>query len=169
EGRDSGAPAPGDTPEENVPEVAPPVVAVLVTSDPGPWLEDALTALAAQEYPNFSVLVIDDASGEDPTSRVAAILPTAYVRRLATRQGFAKAANQVLEVVEGASLFLFCHDDVAPDPDAVNQLVEEAFRSNAGVVGPKLVDWEAPECLLQVGMAVDKTGVPAPLVERGEL
>ncbi|MBV9935659.1 MAG: glycosyltransferase family 2 protein, partial [Actinobacteria bacterium] len=169
EGRNSGAPAPGDTPEEVVPEIAPPVVAVLVTNDAGPWLEEALGALAAQQYPNFSVLVIDDASAEDPTSRVAAVLPTAYVRRLATRQGFSAAANQVLEVVEGASLFLFCHDDVAPEPDAVGQLVEEAFRSNAGVVGPKLVDWEASECLLQVGMAVDKTGVPSPLVERGEL
>jgi GT2 family glycosyltransferase len=169
EGRDSGAPAPGDTPDENVPEVAPPVVAVVVTSDAGPWLEDALAALAAQEYPNFSVLVIDEASAEDPTSRVAAVLPTAYVRRLATKQGFAAAANQVLEVVEGASLFLFCHDDVAPEPDAVGQLVEEAFRSNAGVIGPKLVDWDTPECLLQVGMAVDKTGAPSPLVERGEL
>src|SRR6185436_8634448 len=145
EGRDSGAPAPGDTPDENVPEVAPPVVAVVVTSDAGPWLEEALGALAAQEYPNFSVLVIDEASADDPTSRVAAVLPTAYVRRLATRQGYSAAANQVLEVVEGASLFLFCHDDVAPEPDAVGQLVEEAFRSNAGVVGPKLVDWDAPE------------------------
>ena len=145
------------------------MVAVLVTSDPGPWLEESLAGLAAQDYPNFSVLVIDDASADDPTSRVAAVLPTAYVRRLATKQGFSAAANQVLEVVEGASLFLFCHDDVAPEPDAVGQLVEEAFRSNAGVIGPKLVDWEAPECLLQVGLAIDKTGAPAPLVERGEL
>jgi GT2 family glycosyltransferase len=169
EGRDSGAPAPGDTPDEDVPEVAPPVVAVLVTSEAGPWLEETLAALAAQDYPNFSVLVIDEASAQDPTSRVAAVLPTAYVRRLATKQGFAAAANQVLEVVEGASLFLFCHDDIAPEPDAVSQLVEEAFRSNAGVVGPKLVDWDAPDCLLQVGMAVDKTGAPAVLVERGEL
>src|SRR2546430_2451831 len=141
EGRGSGAPAPGDAPDESAPEVAPPVVAVVVTNDPGPWLEECLAALAAQEYPNFSILVIDEASAEDPTSRVANVLPTAYVRRLATKQGFSAAAKQVLEVVEGASLFLFCHDDVAPEPDAVGQLVEEAFRSNAGVVGPKLVDW----------------------------
>ena len=35
-------------PDEIPPEVAPAVVAILVTSDPGPWLEDALASLAAQ-------------------------------------------------------------------------------------------------------------------------
>ncbi len=48
-------------------------------------------------------------------------------------------------------------------------MVEEAFRSNAGIVGPKLVDWDHPERLLSVGMGADKTGYPAPNVERGEL
>ncbi|HEX2040384.1 MAG TPA: glycosyltransferase family 2 protein [Acidimicrobiales bacterium] len=148
--------------------VAPPVVAVVVTADAGPWLEEALAALADQDYPNFSVLVID-AGAEDPTPRVAAVLPTAYVRRLPERRGYASAANEVLQVVEGASHLLFCHDDVAPAPDAVRQLVEEAFRSNAGVVAPKLVDWHDPARLLQVGMGADKSGAPAALVERGEL
>ena len=47
---------------------APPVVAVVVTCDPGPWLEDALSALASQDYPNLSLLVIDAASTDDPTA-----------------------------------------------------------------------------------------------------
>ena len=47
-------------------------------------------------------------------------------------------------MVEGASHFLFCHDDVAPDPDAVHLLMEEAFRSNAGIVAPKLVELGRP-------------------------
>jgi hypothetical protein len=100
---------------------------------------------------------------------VAAVLPQAYVRRLAERTGFGEACNEVLELVEGASHYLFCHDDIAPDDDAVRQLVEEAFRSNAGIVSPKVVEWDSPERLLQVGMSADKTGVPAPLAERGEL
>ncbi|HUP69510.1 MAG TPA: glycosyltransferase family 2 protein [Acidimicrobiales bacterium] len=148
---------------------APPVVAVMVTCDPGPWLEEALEALAAQDYPNLSVLVIDAASAGDPTPRVAAVLPGAYVRRLPTNPGFAGAANVALEAVEGSCHLLFCHDDVAPEPDAVRLLVEEAFRSNAAVVSPKLVDWNDPSRLLQVGMGADKSGAPALLVDRGEL
>src|SRR4051794_18799124 len=148
---------------------APPVVAVVVTRDPGPWLEETLAALGSQDYPNLSVLVIDAASVEDPTRRVAAALPSAYVRRLDRADGYAAAANEVLGVVEGASHLLFCHDDVAPEPGTVRHLVEEAFRSNAGIVGPKLVFWDNTDQLLSVGMAVDKLATPARLVERGEL
>lgn len=148
---------------------APPVVAVVVACDPGPWFEEALEALAAQDYPNLSVLIVDAASAEEVTPRVAAVLPSAYVRRLPANEGFAASADEALEVVEGASHLLFCHDDVAPAPDAVRHMVEEAFRSNAGVVAPKLVDWNEPDRLLEVGTGADKGGAPAPLVDRGEL
>ena len=47
-------------------------------------------------------------------------------------------------MVEGAAFFLLCHDDVALDPDAVHKLVEESFRSNAGVVSPKFVQLGRP-------------------------
>ena len=63
--------------------------------------------------------------------------------------------------MEGSGFFCLLHDDVALDPDAIRQLVEETYRSNAGIVGPKLVDWEAPEHVLEVGDAADKFGTPA--------
>ena len=149
-------------------EQVPPVVAVVVTNDSGPWLEETLEALAGQTYRNLSVLVVDSGSAVDPTPRVAAVLPGAYVRRLPDNVGFARAANEVIHLVEGASHYLLCHDDVAPEPDAVQLMVEEAFRSNAGVVAPKLVDWDNPRRLLQVGIGADKSGAPAPLVDRGD-
>jgi GT2 family glycosyltransferase len=96
-------------------------------------------------------------------------MPTAYVRRRPDLDGFGAAANDVLVGIEGASFFLFCHDDVALAPDAVRLLVEEAFRSNAAIVGPKLVDWESPDRLLQVGLGVNRFGVLIPRIEEGEL
>ncbi len=148
---------------------APPVVAVVVTCDPGPWFDEALLSLAAQDYPNLSVLVVDSASLVDPASRVAELLPSGFVQRLDQRVGFGRAANAVLQTVEGASHLLLCHDDVALAPDAVRLLVEEAFRSNAGVVSPKLVEWDRPDHLLAVGMGSDKFGVVHALVEPGEM
>lgn len=148
---------------------APAVVAVVVTCDSGPWLEEALEALAAQDYPNLSVLVIDANSAEDPAQRVASVLPEAFVRRLPANRGYAASANEALELVEGATHFLLCHDDVAPEPDAVRIMVEEAFRSNAAIVAPKLLDWHEPARLLQVGMSADRGGAPVALAERGEL
>ncbi len=149
--------------------LAPPVVAVIVARDPGSWFEQTLAALAAQDYPELSVLVLDTGSDPELSARVAAVVPGAFVRRLPAGTGYAAACNEAMGMVEGASHYLFCHDDVAPDPDAVRLLVEESFRSNAAVTAPKLVCWDDPRRLLHVGMSVDKGGAVVDRVEPGEI
>ncbi len=152
-----------------LPAVVPGVLAVVVTHDPGPWFEETLESLSQTTYPDFSLLVIDTASEVDPTERIHAVVPSAHVHRLDHDPGFGAAVNLVRELVEGAAFYAICHDDIAVEPDTIRSLVEEAFRSNAGIIGPKLVDWTDPQRLLQVGMGVDKTGVLAPITERQEL
>ncbi len=67
---------------------------------------------------------------------------------LGANPGFGPAANNVTQFVEGDNgFFCFCHDDVAFDPDAVRLMVEELYRSNAGIVGPKVVTWDNPRVL----------------------
>ncbi|MFN2505646.1 MAG: glycosyltransferase family 2 protein [Acidimicrobiales bacterium] len=151
------------------PPSAPPVVAVIVATDPGPEFEEGLAGFAEQDYPNLSVLVVDGCATGDPASRVASVLPDAYVRRVGGGKGFAGLANDALQTVQGAAFLIFCHQDVAPDSEAVRRLVEEALRSNAAVVGPKVVEWDRPERLLEVGLVVDKTGTTATVAEPGEL
>ena len=148
----------------------PAVVAVVVTTDPGPWFEEALSSLAAQDYGELSVLVLSiGGDGAGVTDRVGRFLPDAFVRHLAGRPGYAAASNEVLSMVEGAAFFLLCHDDVALDPDAVHKMVEESFRSNAGVVSPKFVNWDDPSILLHVGMSCDKTGAVVDRIVEGEV
>jgi GT2 family glycosyltransferase len=149
---------------------APPVVAVVVTREPGPGFDEVLDGLAAQDYPNLRVLVLDTA-GDDPglPARVGAHLPEAFIRRAIAHRTYGGAANEALKLVEGAGFFCFLHDDVALEPAAIRLLVEETYRSNGGVVGPKLVDWDDPARLLSAGVGADKFGEPAPAVEPGEL
>ncbi|MGH9096634.1 MAG: glycosyltransferase, partial [Acidimicrobiales bacterium] len=128
-----------------------------------------LASFAAQDYAELSVLVLDCASAEDLTARVAASLPTAYVRRFEQNQGYGATSNEVGSMVDGASYFLFCHDDVALFPDTVHLLVEEAFRSNAGIVSPKVVSWDDPDRLVHVGMTVDKGGSVTDRVQPNEI
>ena len=156
-------------PEDEPVPGAPPVVLVVVSHDSGPWFEQALRSIGSSDYPNLTVVVVDAASANDPAPLVQAVLPRAVVRRLDEDPGYGASANHVLQVVEGAAYFAFCHDDVLLEPSTIRNLVEEAYRSNAGVVGPKIVAWGRPDRLLDVGLAADKTGVPATLVERGEL
>jgi GT2 family glycosyltransferase len=150
-------------------EFAPPVVAIVASADPGSWFEECLSSLGAQDYPNLDVLVVDDASSTVLTTRVAAVLPRAFVRRRPERGGLSTSFDEALSGVDGASFFLFCHDDVALEPETVRVLVSESFRSNAAVVGPKVVDWQDPTRLVQVGLNVTRRGEALPRVEDGEL
>ncbi|HEX7442749.1 MAG TPA: glycosyltransferase family 2 protein, partial [Acidimicrobiales bacterium] len=159
----------GDPATGEVEAVIPPVVVVMVAHNPGWWFEEALSSVVAQGYGNSSLLVVDSGSDTDLEARIAAAAPDAHLRRVAGNVGFGPAANEARRAVEGAAFYLFCHDDVRLDPDVVQVMVEEAYRSNAGVVGGKIVQWEHPERILEVGMGADKTGAPAPAVERGEL
>ena len=147
----------------------PAVVAVVVAHDPGDWFEEQLRSLLLQDYPGLVTLVVDSASSTPVASRVANILPDAYVIRVESNDGFGSAINVALSNVEGAQYLLICHDDIALEPDAVRRMVEESYRSNAGVVTPKMVQWEHPNILLHMGMMVDRCGVPTERIERDEI
>ncbi len=148
---------------------APPVVGVLVVHDPGPWFDEVLYALAHQDYPNLNLLfLVAGEPGEIP-QKIKAQLPNAFVRGVPANPGFGAAANEAIRLVEGSGFFCFMHDDVALTPNAISALVEEMYRSNAGIVGPKLVEWDDPGVLQHVGNGVDRFGEVDPLVEPGEL
>jgi GT2 family glycosyltransferase len=145
------------------------VVAVVVTHDaPDDRFDQVLSALAAQDYPNLDVLVVDTGT-IDPTERVHAGLPAARVHRIEGSPGFGAAANVVLDLVSGAEFYVFCHDDAAPDPGAVTAMVAAAEQGEADIVGPKLVEWDDRHRFTQFGLTVDKVGVTLPYVQRGEL
>ena len=134
----------------------------MVTAPASPDLAEVIERLAAQDYPSLQVVVLVTSSDDDvlATHRrtVESILPGAHVRGVGD-VGFARAANHVLRLVEGdGGLFLLMSDDVALAPDAVRQMVEEMYRSNAGVLGPKLVRWDQPSLLSSVGFDADRFG-----------
>ena len=148
---------------------APPVVAVVVVHEPGEWFDESIDALADQDYPNLRFLFLVSDADDDLQTRIKTRMPKAFVRTVNADLGFGAAANEVLQLVEGDSgFFLFCHDDVAPEPDAVRLLVEEIYRSNAGIVGPKIVEWNDPRVLQTVGLGVDRFGEFDVGVEVGE-
>lgn len=147
----------------------------MVIHEPGDWLTESLRGLASQDYASLQVLALVTGTSENAGSRtvldtIETELPQAVVRYLGSNPGYAAACNSVLQLVQGDSgFFCFLHDDVALAPDAISQMVEELYRSNAGAVGPKLVHWDNPTMIQSVGNAVDRFGVELPYADDGEL
>jgi len=148
---------------------APAVVAVVVTTGPAPLLGATLGSLAVQDYDEVSVLVLANGDTTGVEATVAEALPSGFVRTLEANEGFASACNEVFSMVEGAAFWCFCHDDVELEPDAIHQMVEEAYRSNAGVVTPKFVRPEDHSVLLHVGLNADRFGATTERIEPGEV
>jgi len=142
----------------------------MVVHEPGSWFEDVLRSLAAQDYNNLKCLFLVVGEPGELPAMIRDAVPNSFVRAVAGNPGFGTAANEVLRLVEGDNGFLcFLHDDVALDPGAIRLLVEEMYRSNAGIVGPKLVTWERDFVLQHVGYGVDRFGEVDPIVEPGEV
>ncbi len=145
------------------------VVAVLVANDPGDWLEESLAALVDSDYPNLSLMVVDNGSRVPIATRVVDSAPDAFLIRNESNLGFARAVNEAVKSVPSAAYLLICHDDAAVAPDAVSVMVEDALRMNAAIVAPEIVAWDYPDRVLSLGFDVDRTGAVRSRVDVGDL
>ncbi len=150
-------------------DTTPSVLAVIVAHAPGDWFDETLESFATQDYQRLEVMVVDAAGDPDLAARVQSHLPEASVLDASDTDGFSAAANALLDTHVDPVFLMICHDDIALEPDAVRLLVVESLRSNAGIVGPKLVDWDNPDRLQHVAYIVDRLAVAADVVEPGEI
>lgn len=152
----------------------PSVLVVLVARNAARWLRECLQALASQTHPRLGVLAVDNGSTDDTNRILRQALGEARVTRLEENRGLAGALRAAVEIpaARGADYLLVLHDDAALAPDAVARLVEAAEGiegvERVGVVGPKVVDWEDPRLLREVGRSTDRFGHPYSPLQEGE-
>ncbi|MCA1705165.1 MAG: glycosyltransferase family 2 protein, partial [Actinobacteria bacterium] len=156
----------------------PRILAIIVTHDGRRWLTEALVGLAAQTYPHLDVLVVDDASPVEPGTSALKRVAKRHLRRMRWAYlrtprslGFGGAINWALSRVRvKADLLLFIHDDAALTPDSVEKMVARMVADETtAIVGPKVVAWDDPTQLEEVGMAADRFGYPYKGLEAGEI
>jgi GT2 family glycosyltransferase len=177
---DAGSGAPSDLPSA-LPPATGRVTALLVAHDGATWLPRCLAAVLAQGADE--VVAVDTGSTDDSLALLRQALGADNVvvadRRTgfgdAVRLGIAHAAARAGTADDGSPRwFWLLHDDCAPQPGALEALLDTAARSRqAGIVGPKLVDWDDPTRLLEVGLTVSRggrrsTGVDGPERDQGQ-
>jgi GT2 family glycosyltransferase len=113
------------------------LVSVLAYNSPETTVE-TLRSLRRQTYPDFHLLLIDNASDDDSLERVAREFPNLEVRRLAENCGYTGGVNFALGLTraEGFDCLLVATHDVEVEPRALECLLETAAsHTDAGVVG----------------------------------
>lgn len=156
----------------------PRILAIVVTHDGRKWLKDCLVGLASQTYPFVDVLVVDDASPDVEGAPALKRIAKRHLRRrrwgfLRTPRplGFGGAINWAMSRARvTADLLLFIHDDAELTPDSIEKMVGRILSDEmTAIVGPKIVAWDDPTHLEEVGMATDRFGYPYKGLEDDEI
>jgi GT2 family glycosyltransferase len=111
------------------------------TRNRGPKLVRCLEHLAAQRYPDFSIIVADNGSTDDTPLLVRdfaarAAVPVHYV--LEPARGGANARNHAIRIAN-AEIIAFVDDDCYPDPDWLAALMREFVDPRVGYAGGRLL------------------------------
>lgn len=171
----AGAVRPESSPRDTA---EPTVLAIVVTHNGRRWLKDTLVALAAQDYAHLDVLVVDDASLDSRKQPHLKRVAKRHLQKLRWGYlrtprplGYGGAINWALSRVRtDADLLLFLHDDFSLEKHGVSAMVQRLQTDEkTAIVGPKIVSWDDPAQLEEVGMAADRFGYPYKGLEDDEI
>lgn len=115
---------------------APLVSVIIAARDEGEFIEAALAAHLAADYPNLEIIAVDDRS-QDGTGavmdRLAAAEPRLHVTHIAELPEGWLGKNHAMQVGADAArgeMLLFCDGDVILAPDAIRLAVRYTVRNN---------------------------------------
>jgi GT2 family glycosyltransferase len=156
------------------------VTVVLVSHDGASWLPETLAALAGQTRPPQRVVAVDTGSTDGSTDLLAEALGESAVIRRPADTGLGAAVQAGLDAFTGAppppgidadavDWVWVLHDDSAPDPDALERLLERVDGARSiSVTGPKALGWDRRR-LLEVGVTTDGSGHRETMLEPREV
>ncbi|MGW5720551.1 glycosyltransferase [Amycolatopsis sp. NPDC003865] len=160
-----------------------PVLAIVVCHNGENWLPLALSSLRRSTVRPRHVLAVDTGS-TDATPRLLAEAAAdpgpdsspvlSGVITLSSDTGFAAAvAEAVAHATErwgdpGSWLWLL-HDDCAPEPDCLDELLRVATKTpSATVLGALGLDWTDPRLIVEAGLSTDASGHRQQIAALGE-
>lgn len=129
------------------PPGAPAIVCVLINWNHWRDTDACLTSLAAQDYPNLRVLVVDNASTNDSLAQLRAAHPWVTYVENHRNYGFPKACNIGARhpFARGAEFLWLLNNDTIVPPATASKLVAKALSNHrAGIIGAVLRYMHAP-------------------------
>ncbi|WP_371364161.1 hypothetical protein SRRS_50010 [Sporomusa rhizae] len=125
--------------------VSPKITILLVLWNQAELTLACLEALQRQEYGDFEVLLVDNASS-DATTQLLSLINGVHIITNKENMGFLKAVNQVIDQAHGQYLLLLNNDAIVR-PGSIQQAIARIESSPAiGAVGGRII---LPDGLLQ--------------------
>ena len=135
------------------------VSVVVVTLNRRDLLGQCLASLAAQDYANTEVIVVDNGSTEDIKGFVSDEFPEVRYLRLPENLGFAGGNNRGIDIATGTYVALLNNDAVA-DPGWLSAMVGLAEKDRTlGAVAALIVDGNRPSALDSCGVGIALDGM----------
>lgn len=112
---------------------------------------ELLKSLTKQQYPNFEVIVVDNASNVNPTETIHSIYPNAKIILSAQNKGFAGGNNLGIIEAKGDYLF-FVNNDTELADNCIERMLEIFYKyPDAGAVSPKFHYYFHPNVIEYAG------------------
>ncbi len=137
-----------------------PKVIVLILSYNGKHLlDDSIISYSKNDYPNFSICVIDNGSTDNTKEYVSKNYPNVYVLRLENNLGYSGGLNVGLKyafIEKKADYVLITNNDVKADDKVISALVEIGeTKTDSGFITGKVLYFDKPDTLQTVGKMED--------------
>lgn len=138
------------------------VTAVLVATNGSAWLSETLTALAAQTRAPDRIIAIDNGSREAQTGQLLQQIGAERVVQSRVKLPYGQAIDlglSTMSYLDGDEWLWFLSHDTAPELDALERLLGTVQRApSVAIAGPKLVDWNAPDTIIEIGQTITQFG-----------
>jgi GT2 family glycosyltransferase len=131
-----------------------------------------LESLHRQTYPDFDILVVDNASQDGTPDAIRAVHPDISLISTGDNLGYAGGNNVGIRAAlrRGADAIFLVNNDTLLDPDCVTALVK-ALEANPriGIVGPMIYTWEQGHTISSAGGEIDWQHADSINVGAGEI
>src|SRR5207247_3670601 len=121
----------------------PRVSVVIPTFNKYEYTRRFLESLGELVYPDFEIIVVDNASIDGTPDKIGVEFPSVRVLRNPTNQGYAAACNAGIRATAGPYILLLNNDTRVLDPLMIQTLVDEMEgATQLAATGPILVDYD---------------------------
>ena len=138
------------------------VTAILVAQRGGTWLDETIAGIAAQDAAPAAIIAVNNGGGDELAAQLlesGADRVIGIAQRVSFGKAIAKASEAVQAEGEEPEWLWFLSEDSCPEPEALSSMLGRVQRAPSVVVaGPKLVDWDAPDRIIELGQSLTRYG-----------